>query len=842
MTATATASDRPFVRSVGDEPLPGYRLIAPLGQGGFGEVWKCLAPGGLHKAIKFVYNDADREGGADSLRQEYQAFERIKGIRHPFLLSLERVELHGEELMMVMELADQNLAQCLDSHRSAGRPGIPREELLSYMVDAAEVLDVLSQQHRLQHLDIKPANLFLMGGHSKVGDYGLVFRIGGDEPDFDRGLTPRYVAPEILRGHIDGRSDQYSLALVYHELLTGQFPYSGRTSQQLLAQHTSGEPDLSPLPAGDRDAVRRALAKEPSHRFHTCLAFVREMLRNGHSGTVSQPMARTIHDTPAPPVFRETAGLAATQRLNPNTTQRIEGAAVPELPKSIDVFCPEMEFVRDLEGAGKRGKRILATDPSGRLQRVLMMRLESGLPAEIDRLYKLLSQPMPGVSQTLRRASPKNFTLFCPDDHRPLTELGTVPERGTALAIVADLAEKLDGLHARFGLPHGLLSTANIVADGDGFALTEYGVGALLLLARANPEWLDFEPTAAPELTKGMPLPSSDQFCLAVVFLELVGAWPSHVKRIGRGERGTLNPNIRWNLLSASEAAAVKRALASYPPDRFASCAEFVRALADTSGKAVVLEEVQPILPVALLQGADASEAPKAGEWIDALLNATGAPAIIPRPTGDSSLIVAQRPDCALVARFPINYSEGIVALKLETFRKENRYELEKTPEGVYLAPRPGANGSHLGVELDIRLPQGSTARIGEIEVVGRASNHRDADKLTGMVVDVMERLRRALTDKPERRRSPRYGGDWAVELYPIDDDLAVAGPLPGVCIDISAGGFRCALPQSLPGEHAYLCFSGVEGLHTTAVLVRVLRSEPHSDGSVQVSGRFLLG
>src|SRR5207237_9940130 len=126
----------------------------------------------------------------------------------------------------------------------------------------------------LQHLDVKPANLFLTAGRVKVGDYGLVSSLdaGKPSPDGQRGLTPKYVAPEVLRGIPSPRSDQYSLALVYQALLTGSFPYAAKNPQQMMLQHVSAEPDLSGLPGRDRAAVGKALAKHPEDRFGSCLA------------------------------------------------------------------------------------------------------------------------------------------------------------------------------------------------------------------------------------------------------------------------------------------------------------------------------------------------------------------------------------------------------------------------------------------------------------------------------------------------------------------------------------------------------------------------------------------
>lgn len=261
----------------GDEPLPGYRLIEPLGRGGFGEVWKCEAPGGLHKAIKFVPSDEAN----NSLRQEFEAFQQIKLIRHPFLLQLERVELTEQELIMVMELADSQLQERFLECRNAGLPGIPRDELLGYLADAAEALDVISVKHGLQHLDVKPANLFIVCGRVKVGDYGLVRAESDVAEKVNRGFTPRYVAPEVLKGRVDHRSDQYSLALVYQELLTGEFAYTARTAQQMMMAHASLAPDLSGMPLEDVGPMATALAKQPEDRFPSCLAFIQSLMMAG---------------------------------------------------------------------------------------------------------------------------------------------------------------------------------------------------------------------------------------------------------------------------------------------------------------------------------------------------------------------------------------------------------------------------------------------------------------------------------------------------------------------------------------------------------------------------------
>src|SRR6476660_5224420 len=99
-----------WIREANAEPIPGYRLIEPLGSGGFGEVWKCEAPGGLFKAIKFVYGHKDSMD-TESIRadQEWKALQRSKEVRHPFVCSVERMEVIHGGIIIVMELADRTL-------------------------------------------------------------------------------------------------------------------------------------------------------------------------------------------------------------------------------------------------------------------------------------------------------------------------------------------------------------------------------------------------------------------------------------------------------------------------------------------------------------------------------------------------------------------------------------------------------------------------------------------------------------------------------------------------------------------------------------------------------------
>src|SRR5439155_23470927 len=148
-------------------------------------------------------------------------------------------------------------------------------------------------------------------GHIKVADLGLVGSVQERLPSESSaaqlpGLSPCYASPERFRGVISPTSDQYSLAIVYQELLTGTLPFPGKTFNDLRLQHTTHEPDLNPLPATERPVVARALAKNPQMRFASCTDFVRALA----SGSVLLPASPTPkpgeHPEDAEPAWDET--------------------------------------------------------------------------------------------------------------------------------------------------------------------------------------------------------------------------------------------------------------------------------------------------------------------------------------------------------------------------------------------------------------------------------------------------------------------------------------------------------------------------------------------------------
>src|SRR5260370_6385986 len=112
--------------------------------------------------------------------------------------------------------------------------------------------------------------MVLGGRRSKIADFGMVKALSGTSATARGGVTPIYAPPEAFDGRVSRHSDQYSLAIVYQEMLTGVRPFPGTTVMQLAQQHLHGRPLLDPLPAADRAVMARALARAPDKRYPNC--------------------------------------------------------------------------------------------------------------------------------------------------------------------------------------------------------------------------------------------------------------------------------------------------------------------------------------------------------------------------------------------------------------------------------------------------------------------------------------------------------------------------------------------------------------------------------------------
>jgi serine/threonine-protein kinase len=271
------------VLAPGQRPVPEYELVARLGAGvgTYGVVWKAVGPGDFPLALKFMR----LEGRAGDF--ELRALEVMKTARHAHLLPVFGTWQRGDELIIAMELADGNLLDRLRQAQADGHPGIPRDELLGYLREAAEVLDFLhgyrapgaggAEAAGVLHKDVKPQNLLLAGGTVKVGDSGLA-RLLKDYTDHGSRLTCfRYNAPEFLAGRPTPRSDQYSLAMTYCQLRGGRLPFEPSSLWDLVTGNVSRPPDLSMMPEAERPAVARALAKKPEDRWPSCREFVKAL-------------------------------------------------------------------------------------------------------------------------------------------------------------------------------------------------------------------------------------------------------------------------------------------------------------------------------------------------------------------------------------------------------------------------------------------------------------------------------------------------------------------------------------------------------------------------------------
>src|SRR6185312_13545773 len=194
----------------------------------------------------------------------------------------------ADQLVIAMGLGDMNLLALLQDYQAAGQTGIPSEELLDYMEGCARAIDFLnSARHDLgagpvaiQHCDIKPQNIMIVGDAVQLCDFGLA-RSLTDVRSTSVAGSIAYGAPELFwENKPSGATDQYSLAISYYELRTGCLPFGLEMAQlEVMQAHRDGTLDFSRVDDGERAVLVRATAPSPDARFERTIDMVRALRR-----------------------------------------------------------------------------------------------------------------------------------------------------------------------------------------------------------------------------------------------------------------------------------------------------------------------------------------------------------------------------------------------------------------------------------------------------------------------------------------------------------------------------------------------------------------------------------
>ncbi len=867
-----------FTKQPNAEPIPGYRLIAPLGSGGFGEVWKCEAPGGLFKAIKFVYGNLNHVGAdSNQAHEELKAIGCIKTLRHPFLLSIDRVESSDGELMIVTELADKNLHEVLLDYRAKGQTGVPRQELLRYLSEAAEVLDLMNMQHGLQHLDVKPRNFFLVSNHVKVADFGLVTSLTGSAAGIKLGaVTPLYASPEVFQGRVCPSSDQYSLACSYMELLTGKLPFEGRNSRQMMLQHLKAEPNLEPLPEADRPVIARALSKDPAKRYKDCTALIRALrgkssrsheevdlgelpARRPSAGAVPEddttlhcqappaPAGESLVQTPSPRKHGETeargpkAPPTIPAALRGHTFQQHQGSSL--LADVWNVAAPDgqarqVKYIFGFAGRAEDAVRRLRTLQHPALQPQEVVQSDPGCLVVVsdyprdtvrDRFTKCQSQKLPGI---------------------PRLEL---------LGYLRTVAEALDYLYQQHSLLHLGLHPRNLLLADDGLQIAEFGLAHLFwvpggqAVAQRNARY------AAPELFERQVHSSADQYSLALIFHEMLTgnhAFSGQGRATATGSRSRTRPDL--SALSKADEAVISRALDADPEQRWPSCMDLVRAL---EGAVSDLRPPSHMDSDAFTDIISAAEQPDVsagkGAAPEALRQIIGE--LIAQAGGDPGAVEsADSPTLCeggteLRHKFRAGLPVGAARSKLDAYRRQCNGQLLSDGEGRYsfLVNAPGNfwqlwTGRQPGLELEVHLARQHSLSATPIDVAVTVRAVRCNPKKAAQLVqdagaNLLEGLRAFLLVNSEKRTHDRLLWPHPVQVCAVERDGSVGEPLTCRGKDISMSGMGFYLPRELPTSQVLIQLPATAGGVPLTVPATLVRAKRCADGWYDVGALFRL-
>ncbi|MBW2093883.1 MAG: CHASE2 domain-containing protein [Deltaproteobacteria bacterium] len=271
-----------FSEDLETKPTVGrYEILDELGQGAMGMVYKARDPK-INRlvAIKTIrFSDEFEDDRISEVKERFFKEAELAGkLSHPSIISIYDVGEDYELTYMAMELLNGKDLE----HYCQKDTLLPLRKVLRIVSETAAALDYAHQQGVI-HRDIKPANIMVLEeGGIKVTDFGIAKAVSSSQTRTGIILgTPNYMSPEQINGRkIDGRSDIFSLGVVFFQLLTGELPFKGKTLTELFYQITQAKhPSPKEInPKVIRPCVQlidRALAKDPSERFQDAAEFAR---------------------------------------------------------------------------------------------------------------------------------------------------------------------------------------------------------------------------------------------------------------------------------------------------------------------------------------------------------------------------------------------------------------------------------------------------------------------------------------------------------------------------------------------------------------------------------------
>lgn len=258
-----------------------YRIEKKLGEGGASDVYLAQDTAN-NRPVALKVLRLEHQGDPKKVERFWISGHGARQLRHPFIVPVYDAGMADSRYYVAMEYMEGQSIE--DLLQQQGGP-LPYATTLHYLDQIAEAVDY-AHSRGVIHRDIKPSNILLTRDRqtARLTDFGIALLTGQKTVTESGALTgtPEFIAPEQIRGQKAGpRSDIYSLGITAYQMLTGKVPFEGQPVTVLYNHLNTPPPSVtrlnSKLPAGVAGPIKRALAKEPQHRYPTAKAFSQDL-------------------------------------------------------------------------------------------------------------------------------------------------------------------------------------------------------------------------------------------------------------------------------------------------------------------------------------------------------------------------------------------------------------------------------------------------------------------------------------------------------------------------------------------------------------------------------------